>query len=252
MTNSSLKMLTSSMPGMVLTPSLFSVLCNLLSSVVVVLCTAFFFLKKPQCSLFQNPSNCWTQHKYNPEWIGSKTENNPPEKEEPTTKTTKDNDRTQNILDSAPGKREENSLQERKISLIAAKLENPKLYKLRKQQLTGMGENKQKQKQNWIRGAPSDAALSASADSAGHLHELFLVHGDERWRCGEVAHKQRERREASQRRSPALLRRPQLLPHPRPVPFGPYPTQVSKTDIGLELASLTSRIQLVTEISNNL
>ncbi len=133
MTVSSLKMLTSSMPGMVLTPSLFSVLCNLLSSVVVVLCTAFFFLKKPQCSLFQNPSNCWTQHKYNPEWIGSKaaywswnrkfktevhefswretpsqntftsklqklqtlkmlktkTENNPPEKEEPSTKQQK-------------------------------------------------------------------------------------------------------------------------------------------------------------------
>jgi hypothetical protein len=44
MTVSSLKMLTSSMPGMVLTPSLFKVLCNLLSSVVVVLCTAFFFL----------------------------------------------------------------------------------------------------------------------------------------------------------------------------------------------------------------
>jgi len=37
-------MLTSSMPGIVLTPSLFKVLCNLLSSVVVVLCTAFFFL----------------------------------------------------------------------------------------------------------------------------------------------------------------------------------------------------------------
>jgi hypothetical protein len=44
MTVSSLKMFTSSMPGIVLTPSLFKVLCNLLSSVVVVLCTAFFFL----------------------------------------------------------------------------------------------------------------------------------------------------------------------------------------------------------------
>jgi hypothetical protein len=41
-------------------------------------------------------------------------------------------------------------------------------------------------------------------------------------------------------------------PNPRPVPFGPDPTQVSKTDIGLEVASLTSRIQLVTEISNYL
>jgi hypothetical protein len=79
--------------------------------------------------------------------LKTKTENNPPEKEEPTTKTTKDNDRTQNILDSAPGKREENSLQERKTSLIAAKLENPKLYKLRKQQLKGMSENKAKKKQ---------------------------------------------------------------------------------------------------------
>ncbi len=36
---------TSSIPGMVLTPSRFSVLCSRLSSVVAALCTAFFFLR---------------------------------------------------------------------------------------------------------------------------------------------------------------------------------------------------------------
>lgn len=44
MTVSSMKMLTSSMPGIVFTPNLFRVFCNLLSSVDVVLWTAFFFL----------------------------------------------------------------------------------------------------------------------------------------------------------------------------------------------------------------
>ncbi len=44
MTVSSLKMFTSSMPGMVFTPSRFSVFCRRLSSVEVVLCTAFFLL----------------------------------------------------------------------------------------------------------------------------------------------------------------------------------------------------------------
>jgi len=44
MTLSSLKMLTSSMPGMVFTPSRFSVFCSRLSSVDVVLCTALCFL----------------------------------------------------------------------------------------------------------------------------------------------------------------------------------------------------------------
>lgn len=43
-TVSSLKMLTSSICGIAFTPILFKVLCSLLSSVVVVLCTAFFFL----------------------------------------------------------------------------------------------------------------------------------------------------------------------------------------------------------------
>ena len=38
-------MLTSSIPGMVFTPKRFSVFCSRLSSVVVVLCTAFFFLR---------------------------------------------------------------------------------------------------------------------------------------------------------------------------------------------------------------
>lgn len=42
---SSLTMFTSSMPGMVFTPSLFRVFCKRLSSVDVVLCTAFFFLR---------------------------------------------------------------------------------------------------------------------------------------------------------------------------------------------------------------
>ncbi len=46
MTSSSLKMLTSSMPGMVFTPKRFSTLWSRLSSVVVVLCTAFFFLRE--------------------------------------------------------------------------------------------------------------------------------------------------------------------------------------------------------------
>lgn len=45
---SSLTMFTSSMPGMVFTPSLLRVLCKRLSSVVVVLCTAFFFLRDNQ------------------------------------------------------------------------------------------------------------------------------------------------------------------------------------------------------------
>ena len=44
-TSSPWKMLTSSMPGMVLTPSRLSVFCSRLSSVLVVLCTAFFFLQ---------------------------------------------------------------------------------------------------------------------------------------------------------------------------------------------------------------
>ena len=43
-TTSSLKMLTSSIPGIVFTPILFNVLWSRLSSVVVVLWTAFFFL----------------------------------------------------------------------------------------------------------------------------------------------------------------------------------------------------------------
>lgn len=42
---SSLTMFTSSMPGMVFTPSLLRVLCRRLSSVVVVLWLAFFFLR---------------------------------------------------------------------------------------------------------------------------------------------------------------------------------------------------------------
>lgn len=45
MTRSSLNMFTSSIAGMVLTPTLLRVPCSLLSSVVTVLCTAFFFLK---------------------------------------------------------------------------------------------------------------------------------------------------------------------------------------------------------------
>ena len=44
-TTSSLKMLTSSIAGMALTPILFKVLWSRLSSVVVVLWTAFFFLQ---------------------------------------------------------------------------------------------------------------------------------------------------------------------------------------------------------------
>jgi hypothetical protein len=44
-----LKMLTSSIAGMVLTPTLLSVLCSLLSSVVAVLWTAFFFLNERPC-----------------------------------------------------------------------------------------------------------------------------------------------------------------------------------------------------------
>ena len=43
-TKSSLKMFTSSIAGIALTPILFKVLCNFLSSVVDDLCTAFFFL----------------------------------------------------------------------------------------------------------------------------------------------------------------------------------------------------------------
>jgi hypothetical protein len=44
-TLSSLKMFTSSMAGIVFTLSRFSVFCSRLSSVVLVLCTAFFFLR---------------------------------------------------------------------------------------------------------------------------------------------------------------------------------------------------------------
>lgn len=43
-TSSSLKMFTSSIPGMVLTPILLSALCSFLSSFPLLLCTAFFFL----------------------------------------------------------------------------------------------------------------------------------------------------------------------------------------------------------------
>ena len=47
-----MKILTSSIPGIVLTPNLFSVFCSLLSSVEVVLWTAFFFLHiTPSCEL---------------------------------------------------------------------------------------------------------------------------------------------------------------------------------------------------------
>ena len=45
MTESAMNRLTSSMPGMVFTPRRLSVFCNRLSSVEVVLCTAFFFLQ---------------------------------------------------------------------------------------------------------------------------------------------------------------------------------------------------------------
>lgn len=45
------KRFTSSIPGIVFTPNLFNVLCNRLSSVVVALCTAFFFLKYKKLSL---------------------------------------------------------------------------------------------------------------------------------------------------------------------------------------------------------
>ena len=48
---SSWNRLTSSMPGMVFTPSRLRVLCNLLSSVEVVLWTAFFFLEQLHCQL---------------------------------------------------------------------------------------------------------------------------------------------------------------------------------------------------------
>jgi hypothetical protein len=40
------KMSTSSMPGMVLTPSRLRVFCSFLSSVVAVLCTVFFLLRE--------------------------------------------------------------------------------------------------------------------------------------------------------------------------------------------------------------
>ena len=40
---------TSSIPGIALTASFFNELCNLLSSVVAVLCTTFFFLRGVPC-----------------------------------------------------------------------------------------------------------------------------------------------------------------------------------------------------------
>lgn len=56
-TDSSWKMLTSSIPGMTFTPSLFKVLCSLLSSVVVVLWTAFFFLRTKYINKVRNKSD---------------------------------------------------------------------------------------------------------------------------------------------------------------------------------------------------
>ena len=51
MTESAMNRLTSSMPGMVFTPRRLSVFCNRLSSVEVVLCTAFFFLQGTRAGL---------------------------------------------------------------------------------------------------------------------------------------------------------------------------------------------------------
>jgi hypothetical protein len=73
MTDSPWKMLTSSMPGMVLTPRRFSVLCSRLSSVVAVLCTAFFFLcdtaNQAALSVYScipPPSRAFAQHRSPP------------------------------------------------------------------------------------------------------------------------------------------------------------------------------------------
>ncbi len=52
--------------------------------------------------------------------------------------------------------------------------------------------------QNYI---PSNAALAASADGTGHLHELFLVHGGQRWRvaCARNESSHREGEKCSRR-----------------------------------------------------
>lgn len=62
MTVSSWKMLTSSIPGMVLTPSLLRVFCRRLSSVVVVLWTAFFFLWRTAVWGYEQPASCAPPH----------------------------------------------------------------------------------------------------------------------------------------------------------------------------------------------
>ncbi len=70
------------------------------------------------------------------------------------------------------------------------------------------------------RKSPSNAALSASANSTGHLHELFLVHGVSDGSCNAPALK-RTRRQTSPRRTCTSVwrRRP-------PAPFWPpHPAQ---------------------------
>ncbi len=154
------------MPGMVFTPSLFNVLCNLLSSVVVVLCTAFFFLKKAKThSLFQKNIQFLLSRSQAP--VSSQLKTNP-------SRLARENFPTQ--------AHEFWTKQQLGYNLLASK--QAKLHK-KLQNLNSLHEAENRnsvhstRKENWQRLAfsvPSDASLSASADGTGHLHELFLVH----------------------------------------------------------------------------
>jgi cell wall-associated NlpC family hydrolase len=168
-------MLTSSMPGIVLTPSLFKVLCNLLSSVVVVLCTAFFFLNTKGSLSFLKKSHAKKKfsslQNYNTKnaCLSSSNHNS-------KTGKVKFAEKQENLQQQKQQLKPHNTELPRQSTAAS----NPKNTRATKEKKTKNSRRRRKEvDQNYI---PSNATLAASADGTGHLHELFLVHGGQRWR----------------------------------------------------------------------
>jgi phage tail sheath protein FI len=83
-------------------------------------------------------------------------------------------------------KQENLQQQKQQLNLIVQSLHdkstatsNPKNTRATKAKKTKNSRRRKEVDQNYI---PSNATLAASADGTGHLHELFLVHGGQRWR----------------------------------------------------------------------
>jgi hypothetical protein len=78
---------------------------------------------------------------------------------------------------------------------------NPKNTRATKEKKEKNSRRRKEGDQNYI---PSNTALAASADGTGHLHELFLVHGGQRWRVAcarkESSHRQGEKCSRSETR----------------------------------------------------